>query len=412
MQSVEMTEILISGRENHRAGRLRDAEVAYHTVRKTQPHNAQAAIALGLVLSELGCNVEAIEVFGQVVIEHPNLAIGWVHLARAIAAEGFAWEAHDAISRAMKHKPDTEALLASSSVLMTLGNHAGAEKACRRALKMSPENATLWIQLGQILADDERRIPAAAAYQRALNIDPKNPTATFFLAALTAEGDGGSSAPPAMPQEYIRRFFDECAPRFDNLLVGTLQYQAPRLLEQMFGRWIAQAGSERAKPLTILDAGCGTGLCGQWLARHRGRLIGIDLSHKMIALSRTLRVYDELVAGDVVKELQKHSGALDLVVAGDVLVYIGDLTQMFAAVASALRKGGVFLFSVEAAADPGYVLLPTKRFAHSRGYVQRIASANGLAIRVIEEETLRLEKGAEVRGYLVLAEKAHDASDR
>ena len=78
---------------------------------------------------------------------------------------------------------------------------------------------------------------------------------------------------------------------------------------------------------------------------------------------------------------------------------------MFAAVASALRDGGVFLFSVEAAADPGYLLLPTKRFAHSKEYVNRVAASNGLVVRALEEDKLRIEKGADVRGYLVLAEK-------
>jgi predicted TPR repeat methyltransferase len=126
----------------------------------------------------------------------------------------------------------------------------------------------------------------------------------------------------------------------------------------------------------------------------------------MIARAQGRELYDELIVGDVVADLQRRPGTLDLIVAADVLVYFGDLSRLFAAAAAALRPGGVFLFSVEASAGADFLLLPTHRFAHSMNYLHRLAVCSALSIRTTEEVVVRMDKGSEVRGYLVLAEKS------
>jgi len=364
------------------------------------PAGVDARLKLGIELQDSGRSAEAAEILGQLVVDHPNCAAGWVQLARAIAPEGFAWEAHQAVARALKGKPDAQTLVTASMVLMKLGDLAGAKSASRRAVRMNPRNVSAWIQRGLILTADRKSSEAAEAYQQALINEPDNASAKFLLAALD-----GRSAVAGAPPEYVRTVFDGCAEQFEELLVTTLQYRVPQLLERMLARWLQRDGTHHLKPMAMLDAGCGTGLCAQWLARHRGRLIGVDLSPRMIAKADARGSYDELIAGEVVAELEKRPGALDLILASDVLVYFGDLTDVFAAAASALRGGGVFLLSVEAGADADFVLRPTQRFAHSMDYLHRLAASNDLIVRETEQAVLRLEKGAEVRGYLMLAEK-------
>jgi predicted TPR repeat methyltransferase len=160
--------------------------------------------------------------------------------------------------------------------------------------------------------------------------------------------------------------------------------------------------------MVMLDAGCGTGLCGVCLAKYRGRLIGVDLAPRMIGESRARGVYDELVVGEIVQELRRRSETFDLIVAADVLVYVGDLTEFFSAAAGALHEGGLLVFSVETAENGDFVLLPTQRFAHSIAYLERMAGANQLAVRMKEEAALRRDRGVDVRGYLVLMEKTSE----
>jgi predicted TPR repeat methyltransferase len=89
-------------------------------------------------------------------------------------------------------------------------------------------------------------------------------------------------------------------------------------------------------------------------------------------------------------------------VAADVLVYLGELTNLFGAVAGALRPGGMFAFSVEAAAEGDFRLLATQRFAHSTAYLRRLARVNGMAVNVTREAVIRQEKGEDVMGILML----------
>jgi len=351
------------------------------------------------VLHDLARLPEATDVLGQLVVDHPDHAAGWVQLARAIVPQGFAWEAHGAIARALKAKPDTDTLVAISMVQLTMQDTAAAESTARRAVKLTPGSVYGWLQLGQILATEGKTAEALAAYRRALANDPQNAVAAFFVAAMGAN----EGAPPlTAPPEYVRALFDGIAEQFDALLVGSLKYRTPQMLERLFSRWLEDKGK---KELVMFDAGCGTGLCGLWLAKYRGRLIGVDLSRRMIAASELRGVYDELVPGEVVEELAKRPNALDLIVAADLLVYLGDLARLFTTAATALRPGGVFLLSVEATTDADYRLRHTQRFAHSLPYLYRLAAANNLAIQATDEGILRLEKGADVRGYLLLLEK-------
>jgi predicted TPR repeat methyltransferase len=405
---MSSTELLRAGREHHHAGRLGEAEVFYRRAAELAAPAADARLNLGTVLLELGRLMEATEVLSRLVADHPELASGWVHLAGAIAPEGFAWEAHQAIARALKGKPDAQTLVAASMVLMTLEDPDAAETAVRRAVKMSPLNVAAWIQLGQILSANDQKLEAGEAYRRALAIEPANAMAAFFLAALGGANPAGTPLVATAPPEYVRGLFDGFAGRFDASLVDSLKYQTPQLLAQLLERRLKAAGGDAAGPLVMLDAGCGTGLCGPWLAGYRGRLVGVDLSRGMIAKAQARAVYDELITGEVVAELEKRPGSLDLIVAADVLVYIGDLVRLFAAAAAALRPGGMFLLSVEAgiSADADFVLLPTQRFAHSMGYLRRLADSSGLSLRATEEAVIRQEKGKDVQGYLVLAERS------
>jgi predicted TPR repeat methyltransferase len=399
---MSSTEFLQSAHDHQQAGRLEEAEAQYRRAIESNGADVEARLNLGIVLHDRGRLVESAEVLGQLVADRPENAAAWVYLARAIAPQGYGWEAHQAIARAMKGKPDTETLLAASRLLMSLHHIPEADKASKRAAELSPQSAAAWIQRGQILTLRGRKPDAVAAYLKALAIEPKNAVAEFFLAAMGTKGIPVAGA----PAEYVRSLFDGYAERFESLLVGSLKYQTPVMLAEMLAGWLGRAAGElpRNTPRTMvmLDAGCGTGLCGAWMAQYRGKLIGVDLAPLMIAKARERKVYDELVAGDIVAELGKRAGELDLVVAADVLVYLGDLTNLFGAVAGALRPGGMFAFSVEAAADGEFRLLATQRFSHSMAYLRRLAFLNGLTVNVTREAVIRQEKGEDVKGYLML----------
>ena len=120
---------------------------------------------------------------------------------------------------------------------------------------------------------------------------------------------------------------------------------------------------------TVADLGCGTGLCGPLIRPHASRLIGVDLSAAMLAKARERAVYDELLQADIAAALAGFEADLDLALSADVLVYLGSLTAVFAAVARALRPGGWFGFTTETHDGDGFLLDTTGRYRHSRRYL-------------------------------------------
>ena len=204
-----------------------------------------------------------------------------------------------------------------------------------------------------------------------------------------------------LPQAYVARLFDDYAPRFDAHLTENLGYRAPALIADALdatapGRRFAQA----------LDLGCGTGLMGEALRSRVDHLTGVDLSPAMIAKARERGVYDGLVVGDAAALLTcEPPGVFDLIVAADLLVYIGDLKPLFAAVATALAADGLFAFSVELFEGDGFKLEPTMRFAHARPYVETTAREAGLRPVLVQSASTRREAGAEVPGLICVFEK-------
>ncbi len=240
-----------------------------------------------------------------------------------------------------------------------------------------------------------RKEDAIAAYLRARELGADPAGIAFALAAL-----GEGELPASAPADYVKGLFDQYAGHFDRHLVGVLGYRTPALLVSML-QAAAPADFDAA-----LDLGCGTGLCAHLLRPMARRLAGVDLSEKMLDKAHEAGLYDELACADIVDWLARRQAEWDLVLAADVLVYIGELAPLFGGVAQALRPGGWFAFSVESAGaeDPGagYAITASNRFAHAPGYVRACAAAAGFEVAAMREAALRKEHGADVAGMLFL----------
>ena len=113
--------------------------------------------------------------------------------------------------------------------------------------------------------------------------------------------------------------------------------------------------------------------------------------------------------------LPKRPAAFDLILASDVLLYLGDLGPLFEAVHQAMRPGGRFAFTVDLLEGAGdYRLTPWVHFAHSRSYLQQSAARAhlrevskhywaGLFHTYDQAGLPRTNNGMEIRTSLVMA---------
>jgi len=177
---------------------------------------------------------------------------------------------------------------------------------------------------------------------------------------------------------------------------------APQLIVERLTRSVAPSSN-----LEVLDAGCGTGLCGPLLKPFAARLVGVDLSAGMLAEAAKRELYDELVEAELGAYMAAHPSPFNIIVCCDTLVYLGKLEDAIAAAATALIPGGLLLFTLEHLTADGdarrYRLAPSGRFSHSTAYV-RAALANAGLVDVIKDPIIpRLECGEPVQGLLMMA---------
>ncbi|EEY04632.1 LOW QUALITY PROTEIN: methyltransferase, partial [Brucella neotomae 5K33] len=134
----------------------------------------------------------------------------------------------------------------------------------------------------------------------------------------------------------------------------------------------------------MLDLGCGTGLSADALDDMAAHKTGVDISENMIEVAYEKGDYDALFVGEAVRFLEStEEENWDLIVATDVLPYMGELERFFAGVAEHLNSGGHFGFSSETLDDNrlagrAFVVGDYQRFAHAQSYVRAMLDSHGM----------------------------------
>jgi SAM-dependent methyltransferase len=114
----------------------------------------------------------------------------------------------------------------------------------------------------------------------------------------------------------------------------------------------------------VLDAGCGPGAYAEWLIAHGARVVGIDVSARMVECARR-RLGDkvEVIEADLGRPLDFLQGAsFDLVVSALALDFVRDWSLVFREFCRVLREPGHLVFSVGHPSDEFYDHHPGGRY--------------------------------------------------
>ena len=246
-------------------------------------------------------------------------------------------------------------------------------------IKNSPKDALLFNMIGGCYAALGKIDMSIQNYEKALALKPNYAIPQHMINSLT----GNTSKEP--PKEYVKNLFDDYAQKFNESLVEKLQYKLPFIVKE----FIYKSHDSKSKFKKVIDLGCGTGLAGPDLRKISDNLTGIDLSSNMIDKARELDIYDSLIVGDIVEQLELLEEKYDLFVALDVFIYIGEPTNFFKAVKKCCDKNSLFIFSIETQEDEGYSLLKSSRYAHSESYILDVASSG---FKLVDSHNVRLRK--------------------
>ena len=433
-QQISIDEAMQFAMSLHRAGHHEDAYKVYARVLEVVPNQPDALHYMGVLAHDRGCDEDAIRLMsysvslvpdhagfrsnlGNLLLDNERFEEAEREYRHALALDpdrpdalnnyavlckglGRYEEAERSLLRAIELAPDfTDARNNLAGLYFRQGRFGESLEQAREALDRSPKDARRHEMRGYVYSKLQRFDEAAKVYREWLEEDPDNPKALHLLAACTGHG-----VPTRASDAYVQYVFDSFSKSFDSKL-AMLGYCAPALVAEAVSECLGAA----ATGLTVLDAGCGTGLCAALVKPFAGWLTGIDLSDGMLAKARGRGLYDELQQAELTAYMQQQDAHFDVVVSADTLVYFGALDEALRAAASALRPRGCLCFTVEALANGAaddYRLQHHGRYAHSKSYLEAMLGQAGFRVLRLDREVLRSEGGEPVAGWLVVAQKA------
>jgi predicted TPR repeat methyltransferase/thioredoxin-like negative regulator of GroEL len=363
--------------------------------------DAEAKALLGLTMTRLGRSDEAIQCLAEALASEPANAAFRIALARAYLISDAHTSATALLEAGVCLAPANQGLQEELILsLVRCGEFEKAVDAARRAVRHGAIGPCGFGLLGHALSSMNQHANAAEAYQEAYKLAPEDPYVRHMVAASGALPDGTRA-----PADYLRAVFDGYADRFEQHLIA-LGYRVPGLLRAMLLE--APAASEHGPSL---DLGCGTGLMAVALGDLSIHpLTGVDISGRMLTHAAAKQTYASLVQSDLLSFIRQPGINWKLILAADVLCYMGPLGQIFSSIAERLLPDGRFIFSVELLSSQGpdasFCLGRNARYAHTECHVMDALSAAGLAADQVRYEIIRNEVGVPVRGLLVSASRS------
>jgi predicted TPR repeat methyltransferase len=381
-------------------GKNQEAIAQFYLALKTNPVNIQAHHHLGAILCARQKYNAALKHFNKILLLEPSNIdalhnTGAIFLIRHNAAAALKY-----FLRLSQLSHNLETFYNLGVIYMDLGHFNDAILYFSKALEIDPTNTwsttSIYTNLGAIYLKQENYIKATHAYEAILAIDPDNKEAKYILAAIKQN----NNALKAAPDIYIKNLFNQYADKYEEHLT-LLNYRVPELIYDTINTYFATAAPT---DLNILDLGCGTGLCGVKLRGFAKKLIGIDLAEQMLAYAKDKNIYDILKKSSIDKALKTYNH-LDIIVAADTFVYIGDLANIFAACYKALAPKGLLIFTIETTHNYPYILQKSARFAHAPKYIEELAQKCTFSIENSANIMLRKHKTTTIEGKLYMLAK-------
>lgn len=386
------------GLMHYQRGRVEDAVQAIIAALSVAPDYVDARNNLGNIYMEQKRFEKAEACYRRTVELAPGHLGALNNLGTVLRALGRLEEAEPIFRNALTISADFFPLHYNlGNLLYEQGRVAEAVDHLFRAMVLDPEQADSKVMLGIALMTLGRKEDAVAHYRQWLKEDPGHPEALHLLAACSDD-----EVPARASDEYVKSLFDRFADKFDDSL-NVLGYRAPQLVVEA----LKLACGKPEGNLDVLDAGCGTGLCGPLVHPHARRLDGVDLSSAMLEQAARTGSYHRLEEAELTSFVGNCHREYDAIVSADTLCYFGELQTVFAAVAVALKENGRFIFTVEladgspAGQNGNYRILPQGRYAHTESYLRQTASQMGLVPLRVQTEVLRQEMGRPVKGLVV-----------
>lgn len=408
-----------------------DAIQAFEKALEIEPGYFEAKYNLALALTKQENFEKAIPLWQSLLEQTPNHPAAHFHLGCCYMAQKKFKDAEKSFTINIQQNPaQAEAYHNLATCYLEQGALNEARQQYQMALTFAPNDTDILFNLGVIASAQNDFDRAIRYYQHLLSIDPNFLTAHYnlgiafmikkhnefaidhFTAALQLKPDDKNieylieilkpqKNIRGAPESYIENLFDAYANHYEHHLVRTLHYTLPDL----FFNAAKKICHLKKESLNLLDLGCGTGLCSAPFKPFTKICDGVDLSEKMLMIAKAKNIFTSLTRSEILLYLKDKKELYDIILAGDVCVYFGELEKLFIFVAQSLRQNGFFIFNTEISLEKNFTMHQSGRFGHSENYIKSLAKQNHLSIRKFETIQSRIQNNEPVPAFLVVLEK-------
>ncbi len=396
----------------YQKGNSVEAEKLLKKIIKNYPRHLDAHFLLG--------NLHAMNGRNQLALSH-------LTLAAEIKPDSYQVQNNlGNVYRALKKLPEAlvcyqRALAYQPNFLAALENLAHTYKALSKnqeaidyfnqALAQSPDNVELLFALAETEISENNTAKAITHLNRCLELGSTQAAKINILLAKL----GATDLPERYPDKMTLATYKEKAESWDkDIQRNEHQYFGPKLIEQTLKSYCPDIAKR-----SVLDLGCGTGACGDFLRPIAESLVGVDLSPDMLAVAKQKNLYDELIVEELNHYLKNNSSSFDVITAAGVFILIGSLIKPFQLVAQNLAPEGLFIVTLykgeedkgeENKADDnqtvdGVSLRHNLHFAHNMTHIKNAALAADLSIEVMEDVIHETVNNQPQAGFIVLLKK-------
>lgn len=358
---------------------------------------------LGNVYKMSGQIDKAMECYRRTLEIEPNMPEVQNNLGNIYKNNQQFVEAEACYLRALLSRPDfVEGYCNLGVVLRGQKKYQEAIDNFRKTLELSPSFKAAFEGLGICYAEMGDREQAIECFKRYLELDPGDDSEVKLRLAQLDAGE----MPKRYPAAVMLSTYEQKAENWDaDIQQPWREFFGPQHVREV----LEQLNLPRERQLDILDIGCGTGICGDFLRAYARRLEGVDLSPHMLAQAKKKTGYDKLACAEAVAYMQGCETTFDLIVASGVLILFGDLAPVFQAAARLLNPGGMFVFTLYRSESGPVTVRYNLHFAHSAGYVRESAEAAGLRLALLEEKVHEIDRDEAQPGWIGVVRK--DAAD-
>ena len=258
------------------------------------------------------------------------------------------------------------------------------------AIQIEPKSAKIYFNLAEIYLSMNDINNTQKFLNETINLDPSHEGAKLKSEILNRNFKG------KIPIKYLEHHFDDYSETFEKHLLGTLHYKVPLVFSK-----IIKSKYEKNYPIkNILDLGCGTGLCGIQITNKFNKFVGVDISKQMLNKANQKSIYTQLICSDIINFLKFTKKKYEIIMAADVLIYLGDLTELFKFVHNTMLNNARFIFSIEETKKGEYEINQSGRFSHSLYYIINISQQNNFIIETSQDIKIRKENNKWVNGKI------------